>query len=241
MDVPFPIRLPSLISPAEERPLPATAGVDDPCDPAASTGSSTIFFPPTLSEATAEPSSEILLARITAGDKEALSLLFRRYARMVRGVAYRILGDAAEADDMVQEVFLWVHRKCGSFDRSRSPVQFWILQRTCHCAISRRRYLASRHFYKQVDLEDVAHELAGPGASAGRGGNSIDEVLGNGALEKLFAALSEGQRQTLRLYFFEGYNFEEIAAKLNQTRGNVKHHYFRGLEKLRKQIFGSKP
>ena len=56
----------------------------------------------------------------------------------------------------------------------------------------------------------------------------------------MFDALSEAQRQTLRLYFFEGYTFEEIAAKLDQTRGNIKHHYFRGLEKLRKQIFGSK-
>ena len=48
------------------------------------------------------------------------------------------------------------------------------------------------------------------------------------------------QRQTLRLFFIEGYTLDEIAAKLGQSRGNVKHHYFRGLDRLRKQIFGGK-
>jgi RNA polymerase sigma-70 factor (ECF subfamily) len=72
---------------------------------------------------------------------------------------------------------------------------------------------------------------------AGRYENSIEEVLGRIGLRKVLGALSEIQRQTLGLHLFEGYSFEEIAVKLDQTRGNVKHHYFRGLEKLRKQIF----
>ena len=196
---------------------------------------------PTQGKVTAtEPTDDVLIARICENDKEALALLFRRYARMVRGVACRILGDAAEADDALQDVFLWIHRKCKAFDGSKSPVQFWILQRAYHCAISRRRYLDSRHFYKQVDLEDVAGELVEPNTRVGHYEDSIEGVLWNGRLAKMFDALSEAQRQTLRLYFFEGYTFEEIAAKLDQTRGNIKHHYFRGLEKLRKQIFGSK-
>jgi RNA polymerase sigma-70 factor (ECF subfamily) len=61
-------------------------------------------------------------------------------------------------------------------------------------------------------------------------------------LQKTFRELSEDQQKTLRLFFFEGYTFEEIAAKLGQTTGNVSHHYYRGLEKLRRQmqIFGGK-
>jgi RNA polymerase sigma-70 factor (ECF subfamily) len=185
-------------------------------------------------------SDEDLIALICEGDKEALSLLFRRYARIVRGVAYRILGDTAEADDLLQDVLLRIHRYCKAFDSSKSPAQHWILKMTYRCAISRRRYLDSRHFYQRVDLDDVAKGLAEPSARTGCYEDSIDGVLGNGSLEKMFDELSEGQRQTLHLYFFEGYTFAEIAAKLDQTRGNVKHHYFRGLEKLRKQIFGSK-
>ena len=59
-------------------------------------------------------------------------------------------------------------------------------------------------------------------------------------MQKVFEELSENQRQTLRLFFVEGYTLGEIAVKLNQTRGNVKNHYFRGLEKLRKEIFDNK-
>jgi RNA polymerase sigma-70 factor (ECF subfamily) len=59
-------------------------------------------------------------------------------------------------------------------------------------------------------------------------------------MQGVFEALSENQRQTLRLFFIEGYTLVEIAAKLGQSRGNVKHHYFRGLDRLRKQFFGGK-
>lgn len=188
----------------------------------------------------ADVSDEVLLVRICEGDKEALASLFRRYARMVRGVAYRVLRDPSEADDLLQDIFLLIHQKCKTFDSSKSPARFWILQMTYHRAISRRRYLDSRRFYSQVDLEDAARELPELGTKSRRYEDSIDGVLGNGALEKMFQELSDDQRQTLRLHFMEGYSLDEIAAELGQSRGNVKHHYFRGLEKLRKQILGTK-
>lgn len=53
-------------------------------------------------------------------------------------------------------------------------------------------------------------------------------------------ARSEDQRETLRLFFFDGYTLAEIAAKLGQTTGNVSHHYYHGLEKLRRRLFGGK-
>ena len=60
------------------------------------------------------------------------------------------------------------------------------------------------------------------------------------ATQNWFAELSESQRQTLQLFFFEGHSFEEIAAKLGQTVGNARNHYYRGLERLRKQISAGK-
>lgn len=186
------------------------------------------------------PSDEALIALICEEDKEALTLLFRRYARIVRGVAYRVLRDVSEADDLLQDIFLLIHRKCGMFDAARGPARFWILQMTYHHAIGRRRYLNSRHFYTRVDLDDAERDLVAP--SSGSLGLHVagDELMGNSGLKRIFEALSDDQRQTLRLFFVEGYTLGEIATKLNQTRGNVKHHYFRGLEKLRKQFFGSK-
>ena len=180
---------------------------------------------------------EVLMARTVDGDKEALGCLFRRYARLVRAVGYKILRDDSEADDLLQDVFLFIHQKSAVFDGSKSSPRSWIVQMAYQRAIDRRRYLDSRHFYAQVDLEDVGNELSGSSATAARYENSIEELLARLGLSKVFGVLSEIQRQTLALHLLDGYTFEEIAVKLDQTRGNVKHHYFRGLEKLRKQIF----
>ncbi len=191
--------------------------------------------------ASTEIPDEVLMARIDDRigdrDKEALACLFHRYARLVRAVGYKILRNDSEADDLLQDVFLFIHQKSGVFDSSKSSARSWIVQMAYHRAIDRRRYLDSRHFYTQVDLEDVGNELSGPGTRAERYENSIEEVLGRVGLRKVFGVLSEIQRQTLGLHLLDGYTFEENAMKLDQTRGNVKHHYFRALEKVRKQIF----
>ena len=174
-----------------------------------------------------------LLALICEGDKDALALLFRRYARTVRGVAYRVLRDPAEADDLLQEVFLLVHRLCQNFDPAKASARFWILQITYRRAISRRRYLASRHFYNTLDLDDISEPLVD-----GRGNAAPDEqLIARDTLQEILSEVSADQERTLHLYFYDGYTFDEIAAKLGQTVGNVRHHYYRGLEKLRRRIF----
>jgi RNA polymerase sigma-70 factor, ECF subfamily len=187
-----------------------------------------------------EFSDESLLTGVRNGSKDALGVLFRRYALTVRGIAYRVLRDTSEADDLVQDIFLLVHRLCGTFDSLKGSARFWILQMTYRRAISRRRYLTSRHFYTRVDLDDVEIELADPRTPVAEIEDSIDAHLGNGSLQKVFEELSENQRQTLQLFFVEGYTFDEIAEKLGQSRGNIKNHYFRGLERLRKHLFSGK-
>ena len=190
----------------------------------------------------AEVSDEALMASITDGDKEALASLFRRHARVVRGVAYRVLRDPSEADDLLQDVFLLIHRLCKTFDSSKGPARFWILQMTYRRAISRRRYLTSRHFYTRLDLDDASEKIGDGRSQFAPNDHAIERMIRQEALQKTFKELSEDQQKTLHLFFFEGYTFEEIAAKLDQTTGNVSHHYYRGLEKLRRQmqIFGGK-
>jgi len=183
---------------------------------------------------TVQPDEE-LLVRIATGDQDALALLFRRYAASVRRVACRVLRDFSEAEDMLQEVFLLIHRHASSFNPSKSPARFWILQIAYRSAISRRRYLDARHFYTRLDLDETDAHASSPFPA--RLSNPVDETLGVGVLEKMLRTLSENQQRTLSLFFVEGYRLDEIAAELGQTRENVRHHYFRGLEKLRKQIF----
>jgi RNA polymerase sigma-70 factor (ECF subfamily) len=188
-----------------------------------------------------ETPDEALLAGICGGDRDALGLLFRRYARMVRGVAYRVLRDASEADDLLQDIFLLVHRLCRTFNNSKGPARFWILQMTYRRAISRRRYLTSRHFYTHLDLEQAENQLGDLPTTSGRHENSMEGALDRKeALQSWCNQLSESQQQTLYLFFFEGYTFDEIAARLGQTVGNARNHYYRGLDKLRKQISAGK-
>ena len=178
----------------------------------------------------ADLSDEALMDQVSHGGTEGLSVLFRRYARLVRAIAYKILRDESEAEDALQEVFLFLHRKSALFDSSKNSARSWIVQVAYHRAIDRRRYLQSRHFYTQVDLEDVARELGNTGY---KGATQALELEG---VRKLIDTLSENQRQTLHLVFFESLTLDEISLKLGQTRGNVKNHYFRGLDKLRKQL-----
>lgn len=182
-------------------------------------------------------SDEEQLRQVRAGDKEALGTLFRRYARMVRAVARRILHDASEADDLVQEVFLFVFRKAALFDPTRGSVRSWLVQVTWHRAIDRRRFLAARHFYTSLELEDDLLEAKKAQGLLTFYEESMEGSLGRETLRRIEEALSEDQRRVIGLYFFEGYTIGEIAALLGQTPGNVRNHYYRALERMRREIF----
>jgi RNA polymerase sigma-70 factor (ECF subfamily) len=181
---------------------------------------------------------ELLLTRLASGDQEALGCLFQRHKQLIRSIAARILRDTAEAEDLVQDLFLFIHRKCGIFDSSKSSALSWIIQMTYQRAIERRRYLITRHFYADAEGQSRAEQVVGVPTT--ESDYSAEAVFGRNGLEKLVEALSEDQRETLRLYFFEGYTLAEISAKLDQPLGNVRHHYYRALDKLRKQMFASK-
>jgi len=173
------------------------------------------------------------MTQVGEKNREALATLFKRYSRLVRGVGLRILRDASEADDLLQDVFLFVHRKALVFDPDKSSFRSWIVQMTYQRAIDRRRYLQSRHFYTHLDLERAADFTS----HSDRRDEVFTAVVGNTTISRLLDSLTEDQRNTLSLHFFEGYTFDEIAVKLDQSLGNIRNHYYRGLEKLRKQIF----
>ena len=178
---------------------------------------------------------EQLIARIQQGRPESLACLFERYAQLVRTISSRILMCDAEAEDFVHDLILYVERKSRIFDSSKGSARSWIIQMTYQRAIERRRYLASRHFYDPKESEsDVERLVAKPTTEDDY---SPDAVFGRNGLKKVVEALTEDQRETLKLYFFEGYTFAEIAQKLGQTLGNVRNHYYRGLNKLRDQMF----
>jgi len=182
-------------------------------------------------------SDESLLSRLGTGDREALGLLFERFATVARNIGRRILRDDSEAEDLVQDLFLFIHRKCTIFDSSKSSARSWIIQMAYHRAIERRRYLAARQFYARMEIESNTVHMVG--TPTGESDYSAEAVFGRNGLSKVLKSLSEDQRETLRLHFFDGYTLAEISQKLAQPRGNIRNHYYRGLDKLRKQMFGN--
>src|SRR5579863_6104902 len=93
---------------------------------------------------------EVLIARVQIGDDDALGLLFRRFSSIVNNIGWRILRDKTEADDLVQEVFLYIHRKSSLFDSSKGSARSWIVQVSYTQALLRRRRLKSQGFYASV-------------------------------------------------------------------------------------------
>jgi RNA polymerase sigma factor (sigma-70 family) len=176
----------------------------------------------------AEISDESLLSRICIGDGDALAMLFERYARLTRSVAARILRDTAEAEDLVQDLFLYIQRKCGIFDSSKSTARSWIVQMAYHRALDRRRYLKSREFYAQPYFQANGVQVVGQPTT--ESDYSAEAVLGRNGLEKVVNALSDDQRETLRLHFFEGYtlsviygrNYTEVAALYGLQMGDLR-------------------
>ena len=184
-----------------------------------------------------EISDELLLKHVRDGKKEALVQLFRRYARAVRKVGYRILRDAAEADDLVQEVFLFIFRRSGLYDSARGKASSWIIHVAYHRAFDRRRYLNSRHFYTNRELMDTGLHFADPQIQAPNYEQSIEGVLGKPAMARFRSRLTPEQQETLQLFFFEGYALKEIAERTGRSLVNVRSHYYRGLERLRQYVF----
>ena len=182
-------------------------------------------------------SDQSLMSRICIGDHDALATLFERYARLTRCVAVRILRDTTEAEDLVQDLFLYIQRKCGIFDSSKSSARSWIVQMTYHRALDRRRYLKSREFYAQPHFQANGVQVVGKPTT--ESDYSAEAVFGRNGLDKIVNALSADQRETLRLYFFDGCTLAEAAERLGQPLGNVRHHYYRALDKLRKEMFAN--
>ena len=183
-----------------------------------------------------EISDEKLLEGIAAGNRVSLEVLFGRYVRLVCGIGKRILRDNAEAEDLLQDVFLHIARKSYLYDESRGSARSWIIQITYFKALNLKGYLTERHYYTALDCEDTpAEDLATPVIA--EYDHSGEALFGRKRWQRIREVLTEDQWETIRLHFFEGCTFAEIGERRNLPVGNVRNHFYRGLARLRKYLF----
>ncbi len=169
------------------------------------------------------------MVHLKAGRHDALAVLLDRYHRLVWSIAHRVLHDEGEAEDMVQSVFLEIFQKVELFDRSRGTLKVWLLQFAYVRSLNRLYHLQRRHFYNQTDVEDVTALQFAPAKSMFLMSSSETARL----VREILETLDEKQRTAVELISFEGLTLEELATRTGETTANAKHHYYRGMAKLR--------
>ena len=172
------------------------------------------------------------LSRLAAGDADALASLYDRYARPVYSLAYRVLSDPGEAEDLVQEVFAQVWRQAARYDARRGAVASWLMTITRTRAIDRIRARRAR-----PDGVPVEPGRAEQMPDAGHPQEQV--VIATEQVARLRAALPQlplVQRLAIELAFFEGLSHNEIAERLEQPLGTVKTRIRLGLLKLREAM-----
>jgi RNA polymerase sigma-70 factor (ECF subfamily) len=174
---------------------------------------------------------EDVMEQLREGHPDALPILFDRFHRLVLKVALRILRDPGEAEDVMQEIFLEIFKKAAQFDPAKGSAKTWILQYAYHRSLSRRQYLALRNFYDRHQTTELAVVESNRVDVSWRG---LTFQEWGRILQQGLATLNEKQRKTIELACFQGLLLSEIAERMKESLPNVRHHYYRGLQGLRK-------
>jgi RNA polymerase sigma-70 factor (ECF subfamily) len=186
---------------------------------------------PTLAELN-QLTDDQLMVQLQAGVNDALAVLFERYHRLVFSIAFKIVRDRGEAEDVTQNVFLEIFRSVAQFDPAKGSLKVWLLQYAYHRAFNRKQYLNTRSFYSHESIEDLDPFSYGEFFTLGK--------FAPGELQRLLqeglASLGEPQKRVIELANYEGLSMKEIADKTGDSLSNVRHHYYRGLQKLRSFI-----
>ena len=147
-----------------------------------------------------------------------------------------MLNDQAEAEDVLQDVFVQIWDKAKLYDRSRGKPLTWALTLTRNKSIDRLRSAQRRHRLKdEVEKETSVAEQHGTTGGEGAGG-SVEKVYAlekNRIVRNAVLQLSNEQRQAIEMAFFGGLTQNEIAHKLDEPLGTVKARIRRGMIKLK--------
>jgi RNA polymerase sigma-70 factor, ECF subfamily len=182
----------------------------------------------------------LFVARLQANEDAAYDELVRTYSASMFHVAYRMLGDTAEASDIVQEIFLKVFRNIGGF-KGEAALKTWIFKIALSEILNRLRWWKRRRRFATVSLDDQpngngtssAHALASASPTPEEVLQSKEE---EGAIQEALGKLSKDHRSIIVLRDIEGFSYNEIADVLGVSVGTVKSRLARARSDLKKSL-----
>jgi len=173
-----------------------------------------------------------LMLKIAQGDRAAFSALYDRFSTPLYSLALHMLANEAEAQDMLQEVFLSIWSKASAFRPERGTAFSWVVSQLRNRIIDRLRSKRRRGELTETYADDLT-------PSGSHSPSSAQNVLATECAREVRSALEqlgEEQSQVLRLAFFEGLTQSEIAEKLEEPLGTIKARASRGMARLRSTL-----
>jgi RNA polymerase sigma-70 factor (ECF subfamily) len=173
----------------------------------------------------------VWIQKIASGDRTAFEELFHAYKRRLFGYAFRIMGDASDAEELTSDVLVEVWKGAARFG-GRSRVSTWIFGIAHHKVVDELR----RRRPRELDI-DSQQDLVHPDESPERAALRKDE---HANLRAKLTGLSPEHREVIELAFFQGYSVEEIAAIVQCPPATVKTRMFYARKKLREILDGNR-
>lgn len=185
--------------------------------------------------AEARPTDPVDLVEALAGGDSGspLSEFYALYSSTVLALLMKMLGSRAEAEEILQDVFVELWRRAPQYDSSRGSVVAWVVTVARSRALDALRARTRRHGDNQLQFFSERHGL---GTDSGRPDVLVSSTRWHQALRQAFKRLSEDQRAVLELSYFLGMSHGQIAEALNLPVGTVKSRILAGMRELRAML-----
>jgi RNA polymerase sigma-70 factor (ECF subfamily) len=178
------------------------------------------------------PDVDALVGRVARGDAQAFERLYDELSASVYGLARRVVRDPARAEDVTQDVFLEVWRKAARFDAALGRAKTWVMTIAHRRAVDAvRRNEAARRSDGQATPEEVSHD------------EPVERVIQaeeQGAVRECLETLTDLQLESVRLAYFNGYTYSEVASLLDKPLPTIKTRMRDGLIRLRDCLEGAR-
>jgi len=182
-----------------------------------------------------QSSDEILITRVASGDGTALEILYDQYAATVLGISFKIVGDRAASEDILQETFWRVWQSAVTYQPQRGSFTGWLFRIARNLAIDsyRRRNVRPQEITETTDADPILDQMPDPDVDIPE---QAQANLRARQVRNALATLPGEQRQVIGMAYFYGMTRQEIAEATGEALGTIHTRARLGLQKLRAEL-----